>query len=84
MKKRKLLQKVLSGNANIRFSEMCLLIEAFGFHLDRVAGSRHIYVHPDIPELINMQKVDGKAKPYQIRQFLAIVERHSLQMGEDV
>jgi predicted RNA binding protein YcfA (HicA-like mRNA interferase family) len=84
MKKRKLLQKVLSGNADVRFSEMCMLIKAFGFRLDRVAGSHHIFVHPHVPELVNVQKVKGKAKPYQIRQFLSIVEKYNLQLGEDV
>jgi predicted RNA binding protein YcfA (HicA-like mRNA interferase family) len=83
MNKRKLLQKVLSGITNIRFSEICALIEAFGFRLDRVRGSHHIFVHPNIPELVNLQEIKGKAKPYQIRQFLSIVEKYNLQLGED-
>jgi len=82
MKKKKLLQKVLSGTKNIRFSEAVALAEAFGFQLDRVNGSHHIFVHADIPQLLNLQNVKGKAKPYQIRQLLQIVEAHNLQIGE--
>jgi hypothetical protein len=57
-----------------------LCIEAFGFVLTRVNGSHHIFVHPGVPQLINLQNVDGKAKPYQVRQFLQIVERYDLKM----
>jgi len=46
-------------------------------------GSRHIFVHPDIPELVNLQDVKGQAKPYQMRQFLKLIERHSLRLEED-
>lgn len=82
MKKEKLLRKLLSGSKNIRFSEIQSAVELFGFHLDRINGSHHIYVHPDIPELISLQNVKGKAKPYQVKQFLALVERYNLQMEE--
>ena len=33
--------------------------------------------------MINLQEVRGKAKPYQIRQFLRIVERHNLQLEKE-
>lgn len=65
---------------------MITLVEAFGFRLSRVKGSHHIFVHPRVQELINLQSVEGKAKPYQILQFLRLVERYNLTMedeGED-
>jgi len=83
MKKQKLLQKLLSGTKNIRFSEAAVCAEAFGFKLDRINGSHHIFTHPDIPELLNLQNVKGKAKPYQIKQLLQLVEAHNLQMEEE-
>ena len=83
MKKRKVLTKLLSGSHNIRFSEITECAEAFGFRLDRVKGSHHIFVHPHVRELINLQNVGGKAKPYQVRQFLNLVERYNLQMEDD-
>ena len=42
-----------------------------------------ILVHSDLPELINLKNVKGKAKPYQIKQLLEIVERYNLQMEEE-
>jgi predicted RNA binding protein YcfA (HicA-like mRNA interferase family) len=83
MKKEKLLRKLLSGSSSIRFSELQAALEMFGFRLDRISGSHHIYVHPRIPELMNIQDVKGKAKPYQVRQFLAMVERHNLKYMEE-
>ena len=82
MIKRKLLKKLLSGSSNIRFSEAASVAEAFGFKLDRINGSHHIYVHPDVPELVNLQEFKGKAKPYQIRQLLKIIETHNLKMED--
>ncbi len=38
MNKRKLLQKILSNSKNISFDEFTLLVEAFGFSLERVSG----------------------------------------------
>ena len=80
MKKRKLLLKLLSGSKNVRFSEAVALAEAFGFRLDRVNGSHHIFVHPEIPELLNLQDLKGKAKPYQVKQLLQLAEIHNLQL----
>jgi predicted RNA binding protein YcfA (HicA-like mRNA interferase family) len=81
--KRKLLKKVLAGSKNIRFSEAAAIAGAFGFELDRVSGSHHIYVHPDVPELVDLQEVKGKVKSYQIRQLLKIIEKYNLQMEEE-
>jgi predicted RNA binding protein YcfA (HicA-like mRNA interferase family) len=64
MKKRKILEKVLAGSKNIRFSEMVTLVEAFGFRLSRVNGSHHIFIHPEVREMINLQEVKGNAKTY--------------------
>jgi predicted RNA binding protein YcfA (HicA-like mRNA interferase family) len=83
MKKRKLLERTLTGSKNVRFDEMVSLVEAFGFHLSRISGSHHIFVHPDVQELVNLQDVGGKAKPYQIRQFLRLVERSNLELGDE-
>jgi predicted RNA binding protein YcfA (HicA-like mRNA interferase family) len=83
-KKRKLIQKLLSGTRNIRFTDAQAAVEAFGFQLARISGSHHIYIHPDVPELINLQDVNGKAKPYQIKQFFEIVERYNLQLEDEL
>lgn len=84
MRPRPLLERLARGNlANVRFTDAQRLVEALGFSLDRVAGIHHIYRHPDIAGRINLQPRDGNAKPYQLRQLLDVIERHSLQLRED-
>lgn len=58
-------------------------MEAFGFELRRTSGSHHVFVHPDVRELVNLQEVRGQAKPYQVRQFLRLVERYALRMEDE-
>ncbi len=82
MNKKKLLEKILSGSKNIRFSDFVTLVEAFGFELSRIRGSHHIFEHPDIPEILNLQNSKGQVKPYQIRQFLQLVEQYSLELED--
>ncbi len=66
MKKAKLLKKLLSGSKNISFSDAATCAKIFGFRLDRINGSHHIFVHSDIPELVNLQNNKGKAFFYQV------------------
>src|SRR4030042_5612318 len=51
--KGKILQTILAGSKNIRFSDVTGLLKGFGFRLSRTEGSHHIFVHSDIPELLN-------------------------------
>lgn len=82
MNKRKLLDRILTGSKNIRFDDLLVLVQAFGFQLSRVRGSHHIFVHPDVPEILNLQNHKGQAKPYQVRQFLEVVERYRLKLED--
>jgi len=59
MNRRKILKKILDGSKNIRFSDMTHVAEGFGFSLDRVNGSDHIFLHSGIRELVNLQNVGG-------------------------
>jgi predicted RNA binding protein YcfA (HicA-like mRNA interferase family) len=81
--KKNLLKKIVQGYKNVRFNEMIKLIEAYSFQLSRVSGSHHIFVKPDIKEIVNIQNVQGKAKPYQVKQFLSLIEQYNLQMEDD-
>ena len=54
----------------------------FGFRLQRINGSHHIFAHPEVSELVNLQDVNGKAKPYQVKQLLQLVERYDLRMED--
>ncbi len=35
-----------------------------------------------VKELINIQNVKGQVKPYQINQFLTLVEKHNISLKE--
>lgn len=83
-KRRKILTKLLVGSKNITFLEFVSLLEGYGFEFDRARGSHRIYVHPKVAELLSIQpRQDGKAKPYQLRQFLKLVEEYNLELSED-
>lgn len=84
MNRRRLLKRLAEGALkNVSFSDFTNLAEGFGFRLTRVTGSHHIFAHPNIPELANLQEVKGETKPYQIRQFLRLVERYDLKLEEE-
>ncbi len=83
MNRKKLLRKALSSPKNLRFSEMVSLAEAFGFRLSRVRGSHHIFTRPGVRELVNLQEVNKKAKPYQVAQFLQLVEKYDLKLEDE-
>jgi len=68
---------------NVRFGDVVRLAEALGFRVERIEGSHHILIHPDIRELLNLQDVKGEAKPYQVRQLLKLIERYNLTLGEE-
>jgi len=68
---------------NVRLGDLIELMEGFGFREARTEGSHHVFVHPDVAELVNVQNVRSEAKPYQIRQFLRLVERYNLRLKDD-
>jgi predicted RNA binding protein YcfA (HicA-like mRNA interferase family) len=85
MNPRKLLRRLANSQTNVRFSDFTRLVETFGFVLDRHSGTSHrIYKHADFPDArLNLQPVSGEAKPYQVRQFLKLVEEYDLSLGEE-
>ena len=80
MNKRKLLRRIANNPKSARFDEVVILLEAFGFHLSRVRGSHHIFVNDRVLLPVNIQNIHGDAKPYQVRQFLKMVERYNLKL----
>ena len=80
MRRQILLQKLARGAfQNVAFADAVSLVESFGFSLARISGSHHVFVHPKIPEVVNLQEVSGEAKPYQLRQVLKLIERYNLK-----
>lgn len=84
MDRRRLLRRIASGAVhNVAFNDLTDLVQAMGFSETRTSGSHHIFNHPDIPGLLNLQDVRGEAKPYQVRQFVRLVERYNLSLERD-
>lgn len=83
MRRRRLLRRLASGALhNVAFQDMIDLVEGFGFRLDWVRESHYLFVHPDVPELLNLQPEGGQAKACQIRQFLRLIEEYARQLEE--
>jgi len=80
MKAEKLLEKALNSPQNVRFAEALKLAQAFGFEIARIRGSHYMLKRSGVPELLNFQNAGGKAKPYQIRQLIEIVETYNLSL----
>lgn len=61
-----------------------MLLTAFGFEMKQINGSHHIFKHPNVSDLLSIQPDgDSGAKPYQIRQFLKIVEANNLKLKDE-
>lgn len=85
MKPDALLKRLQSGqHSNVRFGDFVRLVERCGFHRQRVSGSHHAYVHPAARVLLSIQPERGEAKPYQIRQFLLMLDKYEIQLVDDV
>ena len=79
MNKHRFLGKLKNNQKNVRFADFTALLEAFGFVRDRTKGSHINYRHGSISALMNVQDAGGKAKPYQVRQFLDLLRKHDLK-----
>lgn len=83
MNPERLMRRIASGAAaNVAFADFRRLVEAYGFRLVRVTGSHHAFGHSRVRELLNLQPVHGEVKPYQVRQFVRLVERYDLRMEQ--
>ena len=85
MSQRHKLQAILRDayRGAIAFRDFERLLRAYGFTLARTTGSHRQYTHPDVARPFPVQS-DGKdAKRYQLREFLALIERYDLQMKDE-
>ena len=73
----KIIAAILSGvqDKNIAFSDLKNLLLALGFNL-RIKGDHHIFTRSDVEEIINLQPIGSKAKPYQVKQIRNIILKY--------
>ena len=81
-KTHKLYELLVASPKSARFREFQRVLTSFGFTLDRVRGSHHIYRHRLVTRPLSVQSVGNMAKPYQIEQFLDIVEEFGLTIED--
>ena len=74
---KELLTQVLSGrsDANIRYDELCHLLNRLGFE-DRTRGSHRIFAKHGIDGQINLQPHGRMAKNYQVRQVRKVLTEY--------
>ncbi len=73
----KLIQAILSGrqDRNFQFFDLCLVLGWLGFER-RVRGDHFIFTKPGVEEIINLQPLGGRAKPYQVKQVRELILRY--------
>jgi len=82
-KLRAVLERVQSGrsDANLDFGDLIALLDALGFE-KRIRGDHHISWKEGVKEIINLQPVGSKAKPYQVKQVRGILAKYALGLDD--
>lgn len=66
----------------LTFRDFERLLVAFGFVLARQRGSHRVYVNGGCDRPLIVQPRGSDAKPYQVREFLDMIEEHRLSMDD--
>ena len=74
VKKEKLWQKAQKSPQNLTFDEFETLLRQCGWKFSRQSGSHRLWYSPQGKPLPIQPRKDGKAKPYQIKQFFTYQE----------
>lgn len=81
----KIMIRILSGtmDKDIEFEDLKKVLHNLGFTV-RIKGSHHIYYKEDIEEILHLQPIGAKAKPYQVKQVRQIIFKYKLGGDLDV
>lgn len=82
MKREEIYQEFERNPGNVRFEGLCAAAKVFGFKFRGGKGSHRIYKREGVKELLNFQNVKGKVKPYQVKQFLKVIDKYNLLKGQ--
>ncbi len=67
------------SDANVPFDEVCGLLKRLGFD-QRVRGDHHIFTMDGVEEIVNLQPMTGKGKPYQMKQVRNVILKYDLKL----
>jgi hypothetical protein len=76
--KRHLLEELKANPRKIRFTRLCSIAEEFGFQTRKGTGSHRVYYRDGVREILDFQNESGRAKAYQVKQLIKIIERYNL------
>ena len=77
------IEKVMSGRDRVKFRDFQRLLVKLGFHLDRIRGSHHVYVHRSVTRPLSIQPVGNEAKPFQVRQLRDMISEFGLSFEDE-
>lgn len=79
----KLFARLLANpRQSIAFRDFLTLLSAFGFTHIRTRGSHQAWHHPAASRPLIVQPRGKDAKPYQVQQFLDMIEEMGLKLDE--
>ena len=79
----KIVQSMRASPASVAFADLERVCDHFFGPARRASGSHRVYRTPwQGDPRVNIQNRAGTAKPYQVRQVLAAIDRLSLDEGE--
>ena len=79
-RRQKRIEKIQNNPAGDRFQEIRRLAEQPGVTKRGGKGSHIVYEKDGVDEILTFQDRKGMAKPYQVKQLLAVIEKY--QLGE--
>lgn len=81
----KLFMQIMSGtqDSNISFADLQKILTLLGFTV-RIKGDHFIYFKDGVEEIINIQPVGNKSKPYQVKQVRNIILKYRMGGNFDV
>ena len=81
---REILGRILAGAVrNGGFGDLIGLLQALGFKESGGRGSHRVFARSGVAEILTLQQVRGQAKPYQVRQVVALVRPYNLDVEEE-
>ena len=81
---RELLEFAKNNTKGVRFSDLQKICLCCGMWHDRTKGSHYVYKHANPSFTITIQELsDGKAKPYQVKKIIDLIELHGLEKEDE-
>lgn len=80
----KLIIKLLAGasDKNFEFDDLIKVLVSLEFEERNTGGSHRIFYKAGIQEILNLQPIGSKAKPYQVKQVRELIVKYKLWQDE--